>query len=144
MPDGRIPGSQCGESKHVSIDSGTLCCAASPTPGPVAPSQNCVPDNIIPGRLYTFVVVEGPMKAGTLVRKVYVSANEPYLKNLELSPLQELAEVQPEKYGLHPRAPNAKASVAEHVLGLNKNTSFVSASNLPDGTPRMRGSASIC
>jgi len=104
-------------------------------------SQYDVLGHLMPARMFVFVVVDEPGADGFLVRRVYTSIEDPYLKELNLSPIENLREVYPEKYGLWSRGgPNANADIAEHVLAYDKITAYAStSSNFPDGTDRMNG-----
>ncbi|QEZ45245.1 glycine zipper family protein [Cupriavidus oxalaticus] len=103
-------------------------------------SQYNVLGHLMPARMFVFVIVDEPGTDGFLVRRVYTSIEDPYLQELELSPLQARREVFPDKYGLWGRDPNSTASIAEHVMGYEKITSFASASSqFPDGAARMAG-----
>lgn len=104
-------------------------------------SQYDVLGHLMPARMFIFVVVDEPGKDGFLVRRVYSSIEDPYLLEMNLSPVENLREVYPEKYGLWGRGgPNGNASVAEHVLAYDKITAYAStSSNFPGGTDRMRG-----
>lgn len=103
-------------------------------------SQYDVQGHLMPARMFVFVVVEEPGKDGFLVRRVYTSIEDPYLTKLELSPLQNYREAFPEKYGLWGKDPHSAASIAEHVMGYEKITSFASTSSqFPEGAGRMNG-----
>jgi len=103
-------------------------------------SQYDVLGHLMPARMFIFVVVDEPGADGFLVRRVYSSIEDPYLLEMNLSPVQNLREVYPEKYGLWGRGTDSSASVAEHVLAYDKITSYASTSSLyPGGTDRMRG-----
>lgn len=97
--------------------------------------------HLMPARMFVFVVVDEPGKDGFVVRRCYTSLEDPYLLNLNLSPLENLREVYPEREGLWNRGgPQSPVSVAEHVLEFDKITSYVSTSGTyPDGTLRMDG-----
>ena len=104
-------------------------------------SQYDVLGHLMPARIFVFVVVDKPGKDGFLVRRVYSSIEDPYLIQLNLTPIGNLREVYPEEYGLWSRGgPESKVSVAEHVLEFEKITSYASTSGTyPDGTLRMNG-----
>ncbi|AZG12319.1 glycine zipper family protein [Cupriavidus pauculus] len=103
-------------------------------------SQYDVLGHLMPARMFVFVVVDEPGAQGFLVRRVYASIDDPYLKKLELSPLQVQREVFPEKFGLWGKNQYSTASIAEHVMGFEKITSYASASTeFPEGASRMRG-----
>ncbi|RFU45342.1 glycine zipper family protein [Paraburkholderia sp. DHOC27] len=96
--------------------------------------------HLMPARVFFFVTVDEVGPEGFLVRKTYTTINNPYLGGLELSELQKIREVYPELTGLWARNPDSLASIAEHVLGRDKVTSFSSASgSFPEGSPRFDG-----
>lgn len=94
---------------------------------------------LMPARAFFFVIVEEPGKDGFLVHKIYASGNSPYLRNMQLSPLQSLSELHPERYGLVPKNPTASISLAEHVLGKNQSPFISTSSIFPQGSPRFDG-----
>lgn len=100
-----------------------------------------VPGYLMPARAFFFIIVEEPGKDGFLVRKVYASNKSPYLQDMKLTPLQQLSELHPEKYGMMPKGPAAPYSIAEHVMGGGKNVSpYISTSSIfPGGSPRFDG-----
>lgn len=98
-----------------------------------------LPGYLMPARAFFFVIVEEPGKDGFLVRKIYASGNSPYLRNMQLSPLQRLSELHPERYGLAPKNPTATISLAEHVLGKNQSPFISTSSIFPQGSPRFDG-----
>ncbi|MCP8463991.1 glycine zipper family protein [Pseudomonas sp. ZM23] len=104
-------------------------------------SVSNVPGYLMPARAFFFVVVEEVGKDGFLVRKIYASNKSPYLRDMNLSPLQQLSELNPERYGMLPKDPVAPYSVAEHVMGGGKNISpYISTSSIfPEGSPRFDG-----
>ncbi|AXK67200.1 hypothetical protein [Burkholderia sp. IDO3] len=104
-------------------------------------SQHDVLGHHMPARIFFFVTVEEVGKDGMLVRRTYSTLDDPYLKQLELSPLGEMREVYPEKYGLWSKGgPKAPGSVVDHVLEYDKLTSYASTSSIyPEGTGRMAG-----
>lgn len=96
--------------------------------------------HLMPARAFFFIVVEEPGADGFLVRRCYASVAERYLVEMKLSTLQNLREVFPEKYGLYPRSFESTASIAEHALGVQRITQYVSTSSLfPAGSPRFEG-----
>ncbi|CAM2171084.1 glycine zipper family protein [Burkholderia cenocepacia] len=111
------------------------------TTNTTADSKYDVLGHHMPARIFFFVTVEEVGKDGMLVRRTYSTINDPYLKQLELSPLGEMREVHPEKYGLWSKGgPTAPGSVVEHVLEYDKLTSYASTSSIyPEGTERMAG-----
>ncbi|MCU1718963.1 glycine zipper family protein [Pseudomonas sp. 5P_3.1_Bac2] len=98
-----------------------------------------LPGYLMPTRAFFFVIVEEPGKDGFLVRKIYASGKSPYLRNMQLSPLQMLSETRPEHYGLMPKKPGANLSIAEHVLGKNQSQFISTSSIFPEGSPRFDG-----
>lgn len=102
-------------------------------------STRDLPGYLMPARVFFFVIVEEPGTDGFLVRKIYASGNSPYLRNMQLSPLQSLSELHPERYGLMPKNPGAGASIAEHVLGKNQSPFISTSSIFPQGSPRFDG-----
>lgn len=100
-----------------------------------------LPGYLMPARAFFFIIVEEPGKDGFLVRKIYASNKSPYMKDMNLAPLQELSELTPERYGMLPKGPSAPYTVAEHVMGNGKNISqYISTSSIfPDGSPRFEG-----
>ncbi|WP_244255444.1 glycine zipper family protein [Burkholderia vietnamiensis] len=103
-------------------------------------SQYDVLGHIMPANAFFFVTVDEVGPQGFLVRKTYTTINNPYLNAMQLSKLQKIREVYPEKTGLWARDPNSLASITEHVLGKDKVTSYVSTSGqFPDGSPRFVG-----
>ncbi|WP_160077495.1 glycine zipper family protein [Pseudomonas sp. 8AS] len=104
-------------------------------------STRDLPGYLMPARAFFFVIVEEPGKDGFLVRKIYASDKSPYMKQMNLTPLQELSELNPERYGMQPKGPNAPYTVAEHVMGEGKNISqYISTSSIfPQGSPRFDG-----
>ncbi|HGF4015862.1 glycine zipper family protein [Burkholderia cenocepacia] len=111
------------------------------TTNTTADSKYDVLGHHMPARIFFFVTVEEVGKDGMLVRRTYSTINDPYLKQLELSPLGEMREVYPEKYGLWSKGgPKAPGSVVEHVLEYDKLTSYASPSRTyPEGAGRMAG-----
>jgi len=104
-----------------------------------AGSRRDVASHHMPARAFFFIVVDEVGKEGFLVRKVYASPTSPYLSNMNLAPLAQLSQTQPEKYGLIPKQWGAAPTVAEHVMG-NHTSSYVSSSSIfPDGSPRFDG-----
>ena len=94
---------------------------------------------LMPARAFFFIIVDEVGKEGFLVRKIYASPNSPYLSSMNLSPIKQLSELYPEKYGLMPKDFGAPTGVAEHVMGNNKSP-YVSASSIfPQGSPRFEG-----
>ncbi|KVM61883.1 hypothetical protein WJ58_03595 [Burkholderia ubonensis] len=103
-------------------------------------SQYDVLGHLMPANAFFFVTVDEVGPEGFLVRKTYTTIKNPYLESMELSELQKIREVYPERTGLWARDPNSLASITEHVLGKDKVTSYVSASgNFPEGSPRFTG-----
>lgn len=102
-------------------------------------SMRDLPGYLMPARAFFFVIVEEPGKDGFLVRKIYASDNSPYLRNMQLSALQNMTELNPELYGLMPKNPGAPASIAEHVLGKNQSPFISTSSIFPEGSPRFDG-----
>lgn len=104
-------------------------------------SQYDVLGHLMPARMFVFVVVDEPGADGFLVRRVYSAIDDPFLREMQLSPVGNLREVFPEKYGLWGRGGvESTASVAEHVLGFDRITSYASTSGIyPGGTERMKG-----
>ncbi|QJE02080.1 glycine zipper family protein [Massilia forsythiae] len=102
-------------------------------------SRRDVTSHHMPARAFFFIVVDEVGKEGFLVRKVYATPTSPYLSSMNLSPLAQLSQVQPEKYGLMPKKWGAPPTVAEHVMG-NSSSSYVSSSSIfPEGSPRFDG-----
>jgi hypothetical protein len=98
--------------------------------------------HLMPARAFFFVIVDEPGRDGFLVRRVYSTAEDPYLKQLTLSPTQLKREISPEKFGLWGRDSKSGAGIVEHVLGYDKLTSFSSTSSIyPNGSPRFIGSS---
>ncbi|WP_081081051.1 hypothetical protein [Burkholderia territorii] len=96
--------------------------------------------HVMPANAFFFVTVDEVGKEGFLVRKTYTTIQNPYLHAMELTELQKIREVHPERVGLWARDPNSLASITEHVLGKDKVTSYVSTSgNFPEGSPRFNG-----
>lgn len=94
----------------------------------------------MPARGFFFAVVDEVGKDGFLVRKVYGSLSDPYLKAMNLPDQRMWSEVFPENYGLSGKDLTSKASVAEHVMGINTKSRFVSTSStFPQGSPRFQG-----
>ncbi|AXE92512.1 UNVERIFIED_ORG: hypothetical protein ABIC54_003479 [Burkholderia sp. 1263] len=95
----------------------------------------------MPARIFFFVTVEEVGKDGMLVRNTYTSISDPRLVELKLSPLGNMREAYPEKYGLWGKGgPETPASVVDHVLEYNKITSYASTSSIyPGGADRMAG-----
>lgn len=109
--------------------------STNPTPG----SRLDVASHHMPARAFFFIIVDEAGKDGFLVRKVYASPTSPYLSSMNLTPLAQLSQTQPEKYGLMPKQWGATPSVAEHVMG-NHTSSYVSSSSIfPAGSPRFDG-----
>ncbi|WP_222909549.1 glycine zipper family protein [Pseudomonas sp. DNDY-54] len=115
----------------------TCTAETNETPGSITD----VPGYLMPARAFFFIVVEEAGKDGFLVRKIYASDKSPYMKQMNLAPLQELSELTPERYGMLPKGPNAPYSIAEHVMGNGKNISqYISTSSIfPQGSPRFDG-----
>lgn len=93
----------------------------------------------MPARAFLFTVIDEIGQEGFLVRKIYVSPDDPYLKNLNLSSEQINTEVNPEKYGIIPKDVNSSTTVAEHTMGNNKSNFTSTSSIFPDGSPRFDG-----
>ena len=94
---------------------------------------------LMPVRAFFFIVVEEVGKDGFLVRKIYASPNSPYLTNMGLSPIGQLTELYPERYGIAPKGFGLPTTAAEHVMG-NNASAFVSTSSIfPEGSPRFDG-----
>jgi hypothetical protein len=105
-------------------------------------SQYDVLGHLMPAKVFVFVVVDEPGRDGFLVRQCYADVNNPYLQELSLGELGDLREVYPEQYGLWGKDPGSNASVAEHVMGSEKVTGYVSASSdFPGGATRFEGKA---
>lgn len=104
-------------------------------------STHDLPGYLMPVRAFFFVIVEEPGQDGFLVRKIYASPKSPYMAQMNLTPLQQLSELNPERYGMQPKGPSAPYSVAEHVMGGGKNISqYISTSSIfPEGSPRFEG-----
>lgn len=115
----------------------TCTAETNETPGSVTD----VPGYLMPARAFFFIVVEEAGKDGFLVRKIYASDKSPYMKQMNLAPLQELSELTPERYGMLPKGPSAPYTIAEHVMGNGKNISqYISTSSIfPQGSPRFDG-----
>ncbi|HGF4015384.1 glycine zipper family protein [Burkholderia cenocepacia] len=104
-------------------------------------SRYDVQGHFMPAKAFFFVTVDEVGKGGFLVRNTYSSVNDPFLKSLGLSELENIRVVSPERAGLWARNPDSLASITSHVLGTDKVTSYVSTSgNFPDGSPRFSGS----
>lgn len=102
-------------------------------------SRHDVTGHLMPARAFFFAVVDEPGKDGFLVRKIYAAPDNVFLRDMGLSPLQQLQELHPERYGLSPKSFEAGTTVAEHVMG-NNMSSYVSTSELfPGGSPRFEG-----
>lgn len=93
----------------------------------------------MPARAFFFSVVESVGKDGFLVRKIYSSVDDPFLKQKNLPRFQALMEVFPEKYGLVPKDINSTATVAEHVMGNNMSKYSSTSVLFPGGSPRFSG-----
>lgn len=94
---------------------------------------------LMPARAFFFIIVDEPGKDGFLVRKIYASKSNPYLSQMDLSPLRLLSETDPERYGLLPKSFDTTVSVAEHVMGKNKSPYISTSSVFPEGSPRFDG-----
>lgn len=102
-------------------------------------SENDVAGYLMPARSFFFVITEEVGKNGFLVRKIYESSKSPYLKNMNLTPLQTISELSPEIHGMRPKQWGSTASIAEHVMGFN-HSNFISTSSIfPTGSPRFDG-----
>lgn len=100
-------------------------------------SQYDVLGHLMPARMFVFVVVDEIGKDGFLVRNCYASVDNPYLNELKLGELGNNREVYPYKFGLWGRNQNSTATIAEHVMGKEKITSFSSLStDFPHGATR--------
>ncbi|WP_148716703.1 glycine zipper family protein [Chitinolyticbacter meiyuanensis] len=95
--------------------------------------------HLMPARAFFFVVVDEVGKDGFLVRRIYAAADSPYLAKMNLSPLGNLSELYPERYGLIPKEWNSTTSIAEHVMGNNKSRYVSTSSIFPEGSPRFVG-----
>lgn len=103
-------------------------------------SRHDVLGHLMPAKAFFFVTVDEVGPDGFLVRNTYTTIEEPHLKELGLTELQRIQQVYPEREGLWARNPDSLASIAEHVLGKDKVTSYVSTSgNYPEGSPRFDG-----
>lgn len=94
---------------------------------------------LMPARAFFFIVVDEVGKDGFLVRKIYASPSSPYLANMGLSPLGQLSELYPERYGMSPKGWGLSTSVAEHVMGNNFSPYVSTSSIFPQGSPRFDG-----
>ena len=94
---------------------------------------------LMPARAFFFIIVDEVGKEGFLVRKIYASPRSPYLQSMNLSPLKQMSELYPEKYGLSPKDIKSPISAAEHVMGNNKSPYMSSSSIFPQGSPRFEG-----
>jgi hypothetical protein len=96
--------------------------------------------HLMPAKAFFFITVDEVGSEGFLVRKTYTTINNPYLNSMRLTELQKIREVYPERTGLWARNPDSLASIAAHVLGKDKVTSYSSTSgNFPDGATRFQG-----
>jgi hypothetical protein len=103
-------------------------------------SQYDVLGHLMPAKAFFFVTVDEVGPEGFLVRKTYTTIDDPHLESMGLTELQRIREVYPERVGLWGRNPDSLASIAEHVLGKDKVTSFSSTSgSFPKGSPRFPG-----
>ncbi|ARU90448.1 hypothetical protein [Pseudomonas sp. M30-35] len=104
-------------------------------------SVSQIPGYLMPARAFFYVVVDEVGADGFLVRKIYTPSTSPYLKEMNLAPLQELSELTPERYGMMPKNAAAPYSIAEHVMGGGRNvSSYISTSSIfPQGSPRFDG-----
>lgn len=93
----------------------------------------------MPARAFFFIVVDEVGKDGFLVRKIYASPTNPYLTKMSLSPLGNLSELYPERFGLTPKGWGSPTTIAEHVLGNNKSPFISTSSIFPQGSPRFEG-----
>ncbi|GFZ97871.1 glycine zipper family protein [Dyella caseinilytica] len=110
------------------------------TTNQTADSKYDVIGHLMPAKVFVFVVVDEPGRDGFLVRNCYADADNQYLKELNLGELGNLREVYPEKYGLWAKGTDSSARVAEHVMGMEKVTSYVSTSgDYPAGAARFDG-----
>lgn len=94
---------------------------------------------LMPARAFFFIVVDEPGKDGFLVRKIYASTSNPYLSQMNLSPLRLLSETDPERYGLLPKSYESTVSIDEHVMGKNKSPYISTSSIFPEASPRFDG-----
>ena len=92
----------------------------------------------IPAYHHLFVVVEEIGKDGFLTRKIYENINDSHLEKLKLTPDQLKMEINPEKYGMAPRAPESNIGVARHVMGMNKSP-YISTTDGLQPSARMVG-----
>ncbi len=90
------------------------------------------PATRIPARAFFFIVADeiNPFTK-KVVRKVV------FPKGLEDARLIERI-VHPERYGFAPRNPGSKVPIGRHVLGMT-DSKYISASELPLGSPRFEG-----
>ena len=96
--------------------------------------------HLMPAKAFFFVTVDEVGPEGFLVRNTYTAVDAPHLKALGLTELQQIRQAYPERTGLWARDPDSLASIAEHVLGKDKVTSYVSTSaNFPEGAQRFDG-----
>ena len=103
-------------------------------------SRQDVLGHLMPAHMFVFVVVEEVGNEGFLVRNCYASVESPWLKALNLGRTGEYREVFPERLGLWGKGPDSTATIAEHVMGDAKITSFASVSgNFPHGANRFEG-----
>jgi hypothetical protein len=92
---------------------------------------------LMPARAFFFVTVDEIGREGVLVRHTYTSIDHPNLLKMNLTRIERIREVYPERKGLWGRNPDSLASIAEHVLGEETVTSFVSTSaDYPEGATR--------
>lgn len=94
----------------------------------------------MPAHMFVFVVVDEVGRDGFLVRNCYASVDSPWLKPLDLGRAGEYREVFPERLGLWGKGPDSTATIAEHVMGDVRVTSYASVSgNFPHGANRFEG-----
>lgn len=91
------------------------------------------PATLVPVRGFFFVIADefNPLRK-KYVRKIIMPTN------LQDNPELLKRIMNPEKYGFFPRDATSKVSVGRHVLG-RTDSRFISASELPQGSPRFQG-----
>jgi hypothetical protein len=91
------------------------------------------PATHVPARAFFFVVADefNPLTR-KLVRKVV------FPRELQGNPELVREILNPDRFGIQARGPGSKVSIGRHVLGMT-NSRYISASELPMGSPRFSG-----
>ncbi|WP_130391588.1 glycine zipper family protein [Cupriavidus agavae] len=95
--------------------------------------------SLMPVRGFFFAVVDEVGKDGFLVRKVYEVATPEAIAQSKLPEAIFRLEMNPEKYGVLPRAPESNVSIGWHVRGQKFSPYMSFSATYPQGPSRLIG-----